>query len=50
LGNNECPKSVVFRGNKEYTSTQIQSFLGLSASNNIRQQAPGKGMAPANSR
>jgi len=51
LGNNECPKSVVFRGNKEYTSTQIQSFLGLSSSSNIRQQAnQGKGMVPGNSR
>jgi len=51
LGNNECPKSVVFRGGKEYTSTQIQSFLGLSSSNNIRQPGnPGKGIAPANSR
>lgn len=52
LGNNECPKSVVFRGNKEYTSTQIQSFLGLSSSNPIRQQqgVPGKPMVPGNNK
>ncbi|KAG0309085.1 GTPase-activating protein S23 [Dissophora globulifera] len=31
LGYSECPKSYVFRGNKEYTSKQIQDMLGLSA-------------------
>ncbi|KAJ3125715.1 GTPase-activating protein S23 [Physocladia obscura] len=29
LGYNECPKSYVFRGSKEYTSKQIQEMLGL---------------------
>ncbi|KAG0333246.1 GTPase-activating protein S23 [Podila horticola] len=31
LGYSECPKSYVFRGNKDYTSKQIQDMLGLSA-------------------
>ncbi|KAF9586167.1 GTPase-activating protein S23 [Lunasporangiospora selenospora] len=31
LGYGECAKSYVFRGNKDYTSKQVQDMLGLSA-------------------
>eukprot|EP01111_Echinosteliopsis_oligospora_P012394 TRINITY_DN4230_c0_g1_i1.p1 TRINITY_DN4230_c0_g1~~TRINITY_DN4230_c0_g1_i1.p1 ORF type:complete len:767 (+),score=244.33 TRINITY_DN4230_c0_g1_i1:143-2443(+) len=41
LGFSECPKSYVFRGNKEVTSQQIQSLLGLSSSSSRgNNQAP----------
>lgn len=29
IGYTECPKSYVFRGNKEYTAKQVQDMLGL---------------------
>ncbi|OZJ04487.1 Protein transport protein SEC23 [Bifiguratus adelaidae] len=41
LGYNECPKSYVFRGTKEYTGKQVQDMLGLSAST-VRPQQPAK--------
>lgn len=31
LGNDEIPRSYVFRGSKDYASTQIQEMLGLSS-------------------
>ncbi|KAI8868514.1 protein transport protein SEC23 [Ramicandelaber brevisporus] len=31
LGYSECPKSYVFRGDKQYSTAQIQEMLGLSA-------------------
>ncbi|EPZ32639.1 Sec23/Sec24, trunk domain-containing protein [Rozella allomycis CSF55] len=39
LGFNECPKSYVFRGSKEYSSKQIQENLGLPVA-----PAPGQPM------
>lgn len=49
LGYNECPKSYVFRGTKEYTSKQIQEMLGLSAQNvRPQMQRPNQPGAPQN--
>jgi protein transport protein SEC23 len=31
IGYPECPKSYVFRGNKDYTAKQVQEMLGLSS-------------------
>ncbi|KAJ1728250.1 GTPase-activating protein S23 [Coemansia biformis] len=44
LGHQECPKSHVFRGSKEYNSKQVQEMLGIGSS--IRNQ-PGAGPAAA---
>ncbi|KAI8837481.1 hypothetical protein BJ741DRAFT_603604 [Chytriomyces cf. hyalinus JEL632] len=41
LGYNECPKSHVFRGSKEYPTKQIQEMLGLAGGAGARPQAPG---------
>ena len=38
LGYTECAKSYVFRGNKDYSSKQVQDMIGLS------QMAPRPGM------
>ncbi|KAG0090329.1 GTPase-activating protein S23 [Podila epicladia] len=46
LGYSECPKSYVFRGNKDYTSKQIQDMLGLSAQA-MRPQQPVRPGQPA---
>ncbi|KAI9500626.1 GTPase-activating protein S23 [Coemansia spiralis] len=39
LGHQDCPKSYVFRGAKDYNSKQIQEMLGIGTS--IRNQPPG---------
>lgn len=41
LGFTECPKSYVFRGNKDVTAKQIQQLLGLGA------RTPAPGQAPS---
>lgn len=41
LGFNECSKSYVFRGSKDYDIKTIQDSLGLSAANPARQQQQG---------
>ncbi|KAF8940552.1 protein transporter SEC23 [Dissophora ornata] len=46
LGYSECPKSFIFRGNKDYTSKQIQEMLGLSAQA-ARPQQPIRPAQPA---
>ncbi|KAF2256663.1 transport protein-like protein sec23 [Trematosphaeria pertusa] len=48
LGYTECAKSYVFRGNKEYTSKQVQEMLGLGqiAPRPNMQQQPGRPPMP----
>jgi protein transport protein SEC23 len=41
LGFGDCPKSFVFRGDKEYSPQKIQDMLGISS---MRAQAGGAGM------
>ncbi|KAG0234508.1 GTPase-activating protein S23 [Actinomortierella wolfii] len=45
LGYTECPKSYVFRGNKDYSCKQIQDMLGLTAQ--ARPQQPMRPGQPA---
>ncbi|KAL7748400.1 GTPase-activating protein S23 [Sorochytrium milnesiophthora] len=40
LGYGECPKSYVFRGNKEYTAKQVQDMLSLAGGSNSGPNAP----------
>ncbi|KAJ1498286.1 GTPase-activating protein S23, partial [Coelomomyces lativittatus] len=44
LGNNDCPKSYVFRGSKEYASKLIHDMLGLGPT----PLAPGQRNLPPN--
>jgi protein transport protein SEC23 len=39
LGFNECPKSFVFRGDKELTPQQLQQMLGIHSPNDPLKQA-----------
>lgn len=43
LGFTECPRSYVFRGDKDYTSQKIQDMLGIASVRGIG----GPGMSPA---
>ncbi|KAJ1664806.1 GTPase-activating protein S23 [Coemansia sp. RSA 1646] len=44
LGHQDCPKSYVFRGSKDYNVKQIQEMLGIGAG--IRNQPPGAQQQP----
>lgn len=52
LGNNECPKSFVFQGTKEYSAKQVGEMLGLgtlavsNAQQQQQQQAPNQMRRP----
>ncbi|KAJ3092767.1 GTPase-activating protein S23 [Quaeritorhiza haematococci] len=52
LGYDDCPKSYVFRGNKEYNAKQIQDMLGLNVlpAQRMQQQPqrPGQPAPPPN--
>jgi len=40
LGYTDCPKAYVFRGNKDYSSRQVQEMLGLATPPGARPQQP----------
>jgi protein transport protein SEC23 len=42
----ECPKSYVFRGNKEVTSKQVQDLLSLATKPGVPANAPKPGSSP----
>nr|KAJ3417794.1 GTPase-activating protein S23 [Polyrhizophydium stewartii] len=46
LGFSECPKSYVFRGNKDYNSKQVQQMLGLAGGVAKPQQPVRPGQIP----
>ena len=50
IGYNQCPKSYVFRGSKDYTAKQVQEMLSLGSSGGMRpgmqQQQPGRPVPP----
>lgn len=46
LGFTECPKSFVFRGNKEYSSKQVQDMLGIGTMPTTRPGQPAPGARP----
>jgi protein transport protein SEC23 len=46
IGYNECAKSYVFRGNKDYTSKNVQEMLGLTAAGLRPGVQPQPGRAP----
>lgn len=45
IGYQECSRSYVFRGNKDYNQKQIQDMLGLSAQNRAAPR-PGQPLPP----
>lgn len=47
LGFTECPKSHVFRGNKDFTSQQIQDMLGLTPLHRGTQSQQGQNAPPS---
>ncbi|WFD01160.1 GTPase-activating protein S23 [Malassezia yamatoensis] len=47
LGYENCPKSFVFRGSKDYTPKSIQDMLGLTPNARPAPQAPGGPSKPA---
>ena len=46
IGYNECSKSYVFRGSKDYTAKQVQEMLGLSAPGLRPNMPPQQGRPP----